>query len=43
MLFAFALGKSVPQGHKDDNVYAGDESPAYPKDEFFRSLIRPYI
>jgi hypothetical protein len=27
-----------PKGHEDDNVYAGDKSPAYPQDEFFRSL-----
>ena len=37
MLFAFAPAKSRtsgPKGHNDDNVYAGDKSPAYPKDEF---------
>ena len=41
MLFPFAPAKnrtSGPKGHKDDNVYAGDKSPAYP--EFFRSLFR---
>jgi hypothetical protein len=46
MLFPFAPAKghtSGPKGHKDDNVYAGDESPAYPEDEFFRSLFSPYI
>jgi hypothetical protein len=42
MLFPFALAKdrpSGPEGHKDDNAYAGDKSPAYPEDEFFRSLF----
>jgi hypothetical protein len=29
---------SGPKGHKDDNVYAVDKSPAYPKTDFFRSL-----
>jgi hypothetical protein len=29
---------SGPEGHKDDNVYAGDKSPAYPKTEFLRNL-----
>jgi hypothetical protein len=38
MLFAFAPPKTAPQGHKDGDVYAGDKSPAYPKDEIFRSL-----
>jgi hypothetical protein len=31
---------SGPKGHKDDNVYAENKSPAYPKEEFFRSLLR---
>jgi hypothetical protein len=26
-------------GHKDDKVYPGDKSPAYPETEFFRSLF----
>jgi hypothetical protein len=34
---------SGPKGHEDDNVYAGDKSPAYPEDEFFCSLFRPSI
>jgi hypothetical protein len=29
---------SGPKGHKGDNVYARDKSPAYPETEFFRSL-----
>jgi hypothetical protein len=33
---------SGPKGLKDGNVYAGDKSPAYPEDEFFRSLFSPY-
>jgi hypothetical protein len=36
MLFPFAPAKnrtSGPKGHKDDKVYAGDKSPAYPEDE----------
>jgi hypothetical protein len=32
--------RTVPQGHKDDNAYARDNSPAYPKDELFRNLFR---
>jgi hypothetical protein len=42
MLFPFAPAKnptSGPKGHKHDNVYAGDKSPAYPKDPIFRSLF----
>jgi hypothetical protein len=42
MLFPFAPAKIVSQGlkgHKDDKDYAGDKSPAYPEDEFFRSLF----
>jgi hypothetical protein len=42
MLFPFAPAKTVPQGKKatrGGNVYAGDKSPAYPEDEFFRSLF----
>jgi hypothetical protein len=42
MLFPFAPAKnrtSGPKGHKDDKVYAGDKSPAYPEDEFFRSCF----
>jgi hypothetical protein len=45
MLFAIAPAKnrtSGPKGHKDANVYAGDKSPAYPENEFFRSLFSPY-
>ena len=41
MLFPFPPAEkrtSVPKGHKDANVYAGDKSPAYPQAEFFRSL-----
>jgi hypothetical protein len=44
MLFPFAPAKnrtSGPKGHKDDKVYAGDKSPAYPEDEFFHSLFSP--
>jgi hypothetical protein len=40
MLFLFVPAKhrtSGPKGHKYDNVYAGDKSPAYPETEFFRS------
>jgi hypothetical protein len=36
MLFPFAPAKnrtSGPKGHKDDNVYTGDKSPAYPDDQ----------
>ncbi len=29
---------SGPKGHKDGDVNAGDKSPAYPEDAFFRSL-----
>jgi hypothetical protein len=46
MLFPFAPEKnrtSGPKGHKGDKVYAGDKSPAYPKDEFFSSLFTPYL
>jgi hypothetical protein len=46
MLFPFAPAKnrtSGPKGHKRNSVCAGDKSPAYPKDEFFRSLFSPYI
>jgi hypothetical protein len=32
---------SGPKGREDDKVYAGDKSPAYPEDEFFRSLFSP--
>jgi hypothetical protein len=38
MLFLFDPAKSPtsgPKGHKDDDVYAGDKSPAYPRTEFF--------
>jgi hypothetical protein len=28
---------SGPKGLKDDNVYAGDKSPAYPEGDFFCS------
>jgi hypothetical protein len=41
MLFAFAPPKnrtSGPKGHKDGDVLCRDKSPAYPEDEFFRSL-----
>jgi hypothetical protein len=41
MLFPFAPAKnptSGPKGHKHGNVYAGDESPAYLKDDLFGSL-----
>jgi hypothetical protein len=37
MLFRFVPAKnhtSGPKGRKDDNVCAGDKSPAYPKTEF---------
>jgi hypothetical protein len=37
MLFLFGSAKndtSGPKGHEDDNVYAGDKSPAYPVTEF---------
>jgi hypothetical protein len=46
MVFPFAPAKnrtSGPKGHNDDKVYAGDKSPAYPKDEVFRNLFRPFI
>jgi hypothetical protein len=42
MLFQFSPAKNLtsgPKGHKDDNVYAGDKSPAYPEGESFRSLF----
>ena len=42
MLLPFLLAKnrtSGPKGHKGDNVYAGDKSPAYHQAEFFRSLF----
>jgi hypothetical protein len=42
MLLVFVPAKnrtSGPKGRKDDNVCAGDKSPAYPKTEFFRSLF----
>jgi len=42
MLFLFVPAKnrtSGPKGHRYDNVYAGDKSPAYPETEFFRSLF----
>jgi hypothetical protein len=42
MLFPFAPAKSRtsgPKGLKDDKVYAGDKSPAYPEREFFSSLF----
>jgi hypothetical protein len=38
MLFPLPLAKSFtsgPKGHKDDNGYAGDKSPAYHEVEFF--------
>jgi hypothetical protein len=38
MLFPSASANnrtSGPKGYKDDNVYAGDKSPAYPEVEFF--------
>ncbi len=44
MLFLFVPAKnrtSGPKGRKDDNVYAGDKSPAYPKTEFFRVFEDP--
>jgi hypothetical protein len=37
MLFRYSSAKnraSGPKGHKGDNVYAGDKSPAYPETEF---------
>ena len=40
MLFPFVPPKnrtSGPEGPKDENVYAGDESPAYPEGVVFRS------
>jgi hypothetical protein len=46
MLFLFVLAKnrtSGPKGHKYDNAYAGDKSPAYPETEFFRSLLAPAL
>jgi hypothetical protein len=42
MLFLIVHAKnrtSGPKGHKYDNVYAGDKSPAYPETEFFGSLF----
>jgi hypothetical protein len=42
MLFLFVPAKnrtSGPKGHKYDNVYAGDKSPAHPETEFFGSLF----
>jgi hypothetical protein len=30
---------SGPKGHKDDIVYAGDKSPAYPEDGFSASCL----
>jgi hypothetical protein len=42
MLFLFVAAKnrtSGPKDRKDDNICAGDKSPAaYPKTEFFRSM-----
>jgi hypothetical protein len=41
MLFLFVPAKnrpSGPKGRKGDYVYAGDQSPAYPETEIFRSL-----
>jgi hypothetical protein len=41
MLFQFAPVKyrtSGPKGHKDDDIYAGDKSPAYPRDDFSSGL-----
>jgi hypothetical protein len=43
MFFPFAPAKnrtSGPKGYEDDNVYAGDKSPAYPEDESFRTTKR---
>jgi hypothetical protein len=42
MLFLFVPAKnrtSGPKGHKYNNFYAGDKSPAYPETEVFRSLF----
>jgi hypothetical protein len=44
MLSPFAPAKnrtSGPKGHKGDNIYAGDKSPAYPEDEFFPQPVKP--
>jgi hypothetical protein len=43
MLFPLAPAKnrtSGPKGHKDDNVYAGDKSPAYPEETSFPAACK---